>query len=307
MASRPVGITKRNLKLPSMSRRYLLKAAGMKIGLVLSGGGARGFAHLGVIKALQEQGIIIDRLAGTSAGAIAGAFTATGFKPDETIKMIESSSFLRHMRPAWTRMGLLRMDTMVDLYKRYLPADSFEALHIPLHIAAVNLTDGELTIFDKGELIRPVLASCCLPGIFEPLLINKKQYIDGGALNNLPVEPVVDKVDFVIGSHCNPFPAHKPIRNARGVLERSLVLSVQSKTRERAARCDFFIEPPELVNYAVTDASRAREIFQVGYRYAKTLNVAATIEKADVGYFEKRGDRREAAVGLPVAEANGNG
>lgn len=259
----------------------------MKIGLVLSGGGARGFAHLGVMKALQEQGITIDRLAGTSAGAIAGALVATGYSPDECLKLIESSSFMRHLRPAWTRMGLLRMDTMIDLYRKYVPNDSFEALSIPLHIAAVNLTDGELVIFDKGELIRPVLASCCLPGIFEPLLINKKQYIDGGALNNLPVEPVVDKVDFLIGSHCNPFPAHKPIRNARSVLERSLVLSVQSKTRERAAHCHFFIEPPELVNFSVTDASRAREIFQTGYRYAKTLDVADAIEKSDVAYFEK--------------------
>lgn len=260
----------------------------MKIGLVLSGGGARGFAHLGVIKALLEQGIQIDRMAGTSAGAIAGALIATGYSPDEALRLIESSAFMRHLRPAWTRMGLLRIDTIIDLYKKYIPEDRFEALSIPLHVAAVNLTDGELVIFDKGELIRPVLASCCLPGIFEPLLINKKQYIDGGALNNLPVEPVADKVDYLIGSHCNPFPAHKPIRTARGVLERSLVLSVQSKTRERATLCHFFIEPPELTNFSVTDAKRAREIFQVGYRHAKTLDVAAAIEKADVAYFAKK-------------------
>jgi NTE family protein len=258
----------------------------MKIGLVLSGGGARGFAHLGVLKAFQEQGIQVARLAGTSAGAIAGALTAAGYSPDEALKLIESSAFMRHMRPAWTRLGLLRIDTMIDLYRKYFPDDSFESLAIPLHIAAVNLTDGELVIFEQGELIRPVLASCCLPGIFEPLLINKKQYIDGGALNNLPVEPVADRVDVVIGSHCNPFPKHKPIRNARSVLERSLVLSVQSKTRERATQCHVFIEPPELVNFGVTDISRAREIFQAGYRYARTVDVMKAIEGSSFKHRE---------------------
>ena len=249
----------------------------MKIGLVLSGGGARGIAHLGVIKALQEQGIDICRLSGTSAGAIAGALTATGYSPDESLKIIESSSFMRHLRPAWTRMGLLRIDTAIELYRRYVPADSFEALHIPLHVAAVDLNAGELVIFEQGELIRPVLASCCLPGIFEPMLINKKQYIDGGVLNNLPIEPLEGQVDYIIGSHCNPFPAHKPIRTVRGVIERSMVLSVQSKTRERLAKCQYVIEPPSLVNYSVSASSQARDIFQAGYRHARTLRIADAI------------------------------
>ncbi len=252
----------------------------MKIGLVLSGGGARGIAHLGVIKALLEQGIAISCLSGTSAGAIAGALTAAGYLPDESLKIIESSSFVRHLRPAWTRMGLLRIDTAIDLYRKYIPNDSFEALNIPLHVAAVDLIGGELVIFEKGELIRPVLASCCLPGIFEPLLINKKQYIDGGALNNLPVEPVLGKVDYIIGSHCNPFPANKPIRTARGVIERSLVLSVRSKTKERLDQCNFVIEPPALVDFSVSDLRYAREIFQAGYRHARTLRVADAIASA---------------------------
>jgi NTE family protein len=154
----------------------------MKIGLVLSGGGARGIAHLGVVKALQEMGIPFDQIAGTSAGAITGALIAQGYSPDESLKIIESSSFVRHLRPAWNRMGLLRIDTAIDLYRKYLPHDSFEALQIPLHVLAVDLNDGEQVVFESGELIRPVLASCCLPGIFEPMLINKRQFVDGGVL-----------------------------------------------------------------------------------------------------------------------------
>ena len=250
----------------------------MKIGLVLSGGGARGIAHLGVIKALQEMGIGFDQIAGTSAGAIAGALLAQGYSPDESLKVIESSSFVRHIRPAWTRMGLLRIDTMIDLYRKYIPHDSFEGLQIPLHIVAVDLNAGEQVVFEQGELIRPVLASCCLPGIFEPMLINKRQYVDGGVLNNLPVDVIEDKVDFLIGSHCNILGPRKPITSMRGVIERSLILAVQSKTKDRFARCNVLIEPPQLAEYGTADVSKARELFRIGYQHTRSMTT--DIEKA---------------------------
>ncbi|MCK8491097.1 MULTISPECIES: patatin-like phospholipase family protein [Spirosoma] len=249
----------------------------MKIGLVLSGGGARGVAHLGVIKALQEMGIGFDQIAGTSAGAIVGALLAQGYSPDESLKLIESSSFVRHLRPTWNRMGLLRLDPIVDLYRKYIPHDSFEGLQIPLHVVAVDLNSGEQVVFEKGELVRPVLASCCLPGIFEPFMINKRQYVDGGVLNNLPVDVIEHKVDCLIGSHCNVLGPRKPITSMRGVIERSLVLAVQSKTKDRFARCSVLIEPPQLAQYTTTDISKARDLFRVGYQYTKSI--AADIEK----------------------------
>ncbi|GAB3889368.1 patatin-like phospholipase family protein [Spirosoma agri] len=250
----------------------------MKIGLALSGGGARGLAHLGVIKALKEMGIDFDQIAGTSAGAVAGAMLAQGYTPDESLKIIESSSFVRHLRPAWSRMGLLRLDMVIDLYRKYIPHDSFEGLQIPLHVVAVDLNNGELVVFEKGELIRPVLASCCLPGIFEPLLIDKRQFVDGGVLNNLPADVIEHKVDFMIGSHCNVLGPRKPITSMRGVIERSLVLAVQSKTKDRFAKCNVLIEPPQLAQYGTTDISKARELFRVGYQY--TRSIADRIEKS---------------------------
>ena len=252
--------------------------ANMKIGLVLSGGGARGIAHLGVIKALMEMGIPFSQIAGTSAGAIAGALTAQGYTPDESLKIIESSSFVRHLRPAWNRMGLLRIDSAIDLYRKYIPHDTFEGLKTPLHVLAVDLNNGEPVVFERGELIRPVLASCCLPGIFEPMQINKRQFVDGGVLNNLPVEIIEHKVDIIIGSHCNVLGGRKPVTSMRGVIERSIVLAVQSKTRERFAKCTLLIEPPELAQYGTMDISKARELFRVGYQY--TCSMAQQIEKS---------------------------
>ena len=250
----------------------------MKIGLVLSGGGARGFAHLGVMKALREMGITFDRIAGTSAGAITGALIAQGYTPDEALKLIESSSFMRHLRPAWNRMGLLRIDGIAELYRKYIPHDSFEGLSIPLHVLAVDINDGEAVVFEQGELIRPVLASCCLPGVFEPLYINKHQYVDGGVLNNLPVELIENKVDFVIGSHCNVLGPRKPLTSMRGVIERSLVLAVQNKTKERFSKCNVLIEPAEMAQYSVTDVKKARDMFRFGYLHTRSM--ANELEKA---------------------------
>jgi NTE family protein len=175
-------------------------------------------------------------------------------------------------------MGLLRLDTIVDLYRKFIPHDTFEGLQIPLHVVAVDLNDGEQVVFDHGELIRPVLASCCLPGIFEPMLINKRQYVDGGVLNNLPVDVIEHKVDFLIGSHCNVLGPRKPITSMRGVIERSLVLAVQSKTKDRFVRCNVLIEPPQLAQYTTTDISKARELFRIGYQYTKSM--ANQIEKS---------------------------
>lgn len=249
----------------------------MTVGVVLSGGGARGIAHLGVFKALQELGVPISRIAGTSAGAIVGVMIANGYSPDETLKIVEASSFMKHLRPAWNRMGLLRIDTAIELYRKYLHHDRFEALQIPLHVAAVDLNEGELVVFESGELIRPVLASCCLPGVFEPMLLNKRQYVDGGVLNNLPVELIENKVDLLIGSHCNPFGLTKPITSMKGVIERSLILAVQSKTKERFTKCQLLIEPPELASYGLSEVKRARELFRIGYQHTKGM--AKQIEK----------------------------
>ena len=243
----------------------------MKIGLVLSGGGARGIAHLGVLKGLVELGFSFDQIAGTSAGAIAGALFANGYTPDEILKIIETTPFFRHIRPAFTRMGLLKIDRAAALYRTYLPHDSFEALAIPMHVVATNLTEGVTAVFDTGELVRPMLASCCMPGIFEPYWINERQYVDGAVLNNMPVEVIEQKVDFILGVHCNPFTMQKPITSIKGVLERSLVLAVRSKTKERLAKCNLLIEPPELSRFDIFDWRRTRDLFQVGYHYTQSI------------------------------------
>ncbi len=254
----------------------------MSIGLVLSGGGARGIAHLGVLKALDELGLRPTRIAGTSAGAIAGAMHAAGYSPDETLDILQSTTLLRFMRPAWSRMGLLKMDRTEDLFLKYLPDDSFEALKTPLFIAATDLQDGRSVIFDSGPLVRPLMASCSLPGLFEPVIYQKRLYVDGGVLNNMPLDPLEPCCELLIGSHVNPFgTTDRPLTSMRSVLERTLYLAINKTSQQQFARYHLLIEPPALVNYTVFDIKKARELFRVGYLY--TMSLAPAVEKLLVG------------------------
>ena len=237
----------------------------MKIGLALSGGGARGIMHLGVMKALQEQGFQIERLSGTSAGAIAGALFAHGYSPDEALGIITQTNFFRYFRPSFSKMSFLSLEKIEELYLKHLPHDSFEALKIPLTVCATDIQAGESVFFESGHLIKPLMASSCLPGIFEPIHYQKRLLVDGAVLNNMPIEPLLGKVEIVVGSNCNAYPLNKPLRSVANLLERSLLLSVRNKTSDRLRQCRFTFEPPEVSRYDIFDVRKARDIFKIGY------------------------------------------
>ena len=241
----------------------------LRVGLALSGGGARGIAHLGVAKALMEVGIRFSAISGASAGAIVGAFLAKGYLPEQIFNFISSIKFLSYVRPSLNGKGILSMAKMEKLMLTYFPDDDFESLKIPLTVVATDILAGKTTYFNSGPLIKPVLASSSIPGIFEPITFRDVVYTDGGTLNNLPIEPLIGQVDLLIGSNCNPVGASRPLGNMRDIVQRSLLLAANSKTHDRLSQCHIKIEPPELSNYDVFDIRKAREIFRAGYEYVK--------------------------------------
>lgn len=139
------------------------------IGLVLSGGGARGFAHLGVMKALTELGIHISEISGTSAGAIAGSLFAAGYAPDQILEIIEETNVFDFLRPVFNKPGLSSMEKVEEVLSNYLSDDSFESLQIKLFVNATDLNSGEEIFFSSGPLIKPIVASACIPVIFSPV------------------------------------------------------------------------------------------------------------------------------------------
>ncbi len=241
----------------------------MKIGLALSGGGARGMAHLGVIKALEELGLSFSRISGTSAGSIAGAFYCYGYSPDEILNIIVSTGFLKSVRPAWSWAGLLSMDGFKEVMYKSMPENDFAALKIPLTVAATEIRLGKVVYFNEGELIPAVLASSSIPALFNPVSLNGNVYVDGGILDNLPVRPLIGMTDFIVGSHCNPVEQRFDFGNVKEITERSLLLAINVSTYMSKSHCNVMIEPSDLGKFSTFDLAKGKEIFDIGYAYTR--------------------------------------
>jgi NTE family protein len=238
----------------------------LKIGIALSGGGIRGVAHLGVLKALNEAGIHPDYVSGSSAGAIAGTLYCYGYTPDEIFELIVKTKFFKFLRPAISWKGILTMEVIEPLYGQYIQTNNFAELKVPLFIAATNLSKGHVEYFSEGEIIRPLMASSCIPGVFDPITMHNELYVDGGVLNNMPIDPLEERCDVIIGVNCNHLPEVHDVPNMRKMIERSVILAMNCNVYNRKPRCDYFIEPPGLAHFGVFDVKRAKEIFDAGYQ-----------------------------------------
>ncbi len=239
------------------------------IGLVLSGGGARGFAHLGVIEALNEAGIFPDVISGTSAGAIIGVLYADGHTPKEILKLMNGGSRLDFMRPALPREGLLQINGIIKILKTSLHSKNFNELKIPLYVTATDLNNGKAVYFSEGELFDPVIASASIPVVFQPVKIDNISYVDGGILDNLPLRPIENKCRILIGSFVNPVGYMEKISGLINIAERTFMLSMSKEIFEKAKRFDLFIAPLELRNYKILDPEKAYELFSIGYNATK--------------------------------------
>jgi NTE family protein len=236
-----------------------------KVGIVLSGGGIRGIAHLGVLKALINAGIKFSHISGTSAGAIVGAFYAAGIDPEEGLNIFMKTKLLRFIRPAVGSLGLIGIEHTSNLLNAFFPDDKIEDLKIPLTIAATNFSEGNLVYFTKGPVIRAIQASCCLPGIFRPIMIDGQMYVDGGILNNFPVEPLLNNCDFIIGSSCNHLNPVSSITNITSLMARAGLMTVNKDMEQKAAFCNLLIEPKGMGQISTFDMKKAETIYWLAY------------------------------------------
>lgn len=246
-----------------------------RYGIALGGGGARGFAHLGVLKALQEAGIKPDIISGVSAGAIVGAFIAGGFSPDEVFEIMKENRLGNFTGIQFPRDGLLNFDKLQHTITRFIPAKNIEDLPLPFYVAASNLNDGVIEYFDKGELGKTVQASASIPVLFSPVKINGKKYVDGGIFDNVPIAPLKEKCETIIGINISPTQRVDKLNNLIDIASRTFHLSVESTSVRKKEECDIYIAPSELYNYPILDASKAEKMFLIGYEYTKALQVFA--------------------------------
>jgi NTE family protein len=240
-------------------------------GLVLSGGGVRGLAHIGVIKALEEEHIKPAFISGASAGAIIGVLYAAGHSSEEILDFFLKTSIFTFDKYAYGKPGFLDTDKFYELLKTYLPEDNFNALKKTLFVAATNILTGESKIFHEGALINAVLASAAFPVVLSPIKIENQLYADGGITNNFPVEPLRVHCDKIIGVYVNPLDVIKAsdLSSSRSVLDRALKIGMNNISVQKFNQCDLVIAPELLSAIGTFSTSHLMDCYEIGYLQAK--------------------------------------
>ena len=243
-----------------------------KIGLALSGGGARGYAHLGVLQAFERYGIPIDFIAGTSAGSFAGGAFSTGLSAHEIIRFGENLSWFKIAGFSYSPRGLLSNAGLATFIERNLPVRRFEDLKIPFAAVACDLETGdEVVLKDKGDIATAIRASCAVPGVFTPVASEAgRPLIDGGVITPMPTHVVREMgADIVIAVDLMTCGAtfHGAPRTLVGTLFQSAMTLLRAASRAQHYHADIIIEPA--IAHIRPDEMRKRdEMIELGERAA---------------------------------------
>lgn len=239
-----------------------------KLGLALSGGGAKGFAHIGVFKLLEECGLMPDVIVGTSVGALMGALFADGYTADEIKELFSGREFSEFAQLQLPKSGLFDSKRFRHFLRRHLRAKTFEELKTPLIVMATDLDNGESHEFRSGPIVEAVTASCSIPIIFSPVVINGVHYVDGGLFHNFPVSIIRDLCERVIGVNVSPLISQKYKQTIFHIAERSYHYMFRANTIEDREMCDVLIEAEEFGMYKTFDLENVDQISKIGYSAA---------------------------------------
>jgi NTE family protein len=243
-------------------------------GLCLSGGGALGFAHIGVIQSLEEHGIYPTCIVGSSMGAIIGTLYAAGYSPADMLQMIKEDKLykvtkLLTFRATFFKSGLSTHSLLCSLIKELIPHNSFEKLKKKMHICIVNLNSGTWEIIDSGnELDKWVSASASIPGVFETVKDAKTFYVDGGLLNNMPAQGIKNECQQIIGVDVIPYRAPSELNKPTDTLVVSIRAMQHQNSKEGRDLCRFLIEPKAIEEYHEFSFESYEAIYQHGYSAA---------------------------------------
>lgn len=244
-----------------------------KLGLALAGGGVKGAAHVGVFKAFEEHGIEATCVAGTSAGALAGAFYVAGYKAEEIIKIFTDKDLFKFKGFTWTKAGMIEPEKYLGFIRDYFGDRNFEDFDKELHAVTTDLIEGTCVSFSSGPLIKPLLASCAFPFVFSPVEIGDTMYCDGGVINNFPVEVVTPHCEHVLGIYVSPLRkiSRDDLKQTHSVMDRVYRISNRYSSLEKLKDCSLVIHPHELENYGTFTLGKIEEIYELGYRYGKAI------------------------------------
>lgn len=262
-----------------------------KIGLCLSGGGALGLAHIGVIQALEDHGIFPDEISGSSMGAIIGALYAAGYSPAQMLQLIKDDKLYKITKvltftPGFLKSGLSTHAMLRSLIHELIPHNCFEKLKKQLHICVVNLNSANWEIINSGNGLDVwVAASASIPGVFEAVKSSDVFYVDGGLLNNMPAQPLAENCLTIIGVNVIP---HKVPNKLTKPID-TLLFAIRAMEYQNSGQgrnlCNFLIEPQAIEEFHEFSFDSYQAIYQIGYSAAtkylvvhpELINTAKTV------------------------------
>jgi len=218
------------------------------IGLALGAGAARGFAHVGVIKALESQGIKPDLVVGSSAGSVIAALLASGASANEINRLalnLDEATIADWGLPFAGRFGgLIKGDALQNMVNREVQSKTIEQMRIPLGIVATDLQSGKGILFRSGNTGLAVRASCSVPGVFQPATISGKEYVDGGLVAPVPVSYARQMgATLIIAVNISSEPVHQDASGTLGVLQQTISIMQRSINQYELRSADIVIQP----------------------------------------------------------------
>jgi len=244
----------------------------LKLGVALGGGFARGIAHIGALKVLEEENIPVDYLAGTSVGALIGAAYCSGMTAADLADMAGTLRFGDFARLTLSRYGFYNNDRMVRFFARVLKKHTFEELFIPLAITATEFRTGEAVVFTKGALAGPIRASCAYPGMFLPVEIDGRSYIDGMLAYAVPTTPLRRMgADRVIGIYLSAHWSNaRPPRHVFEVIGQCFSIA-QARLSDSWMKDANMVIEPNVQGFSYDCFERAPELIAAGEAAMRTV------------------------------------
>lgn len=237
-----------------------------KLGVALGGGGSRGFAHAGALKAIDDAGYRVDVISGVSAGSIAAVLYAAGLKPETILMMFTEAKLIDLVDFTMGKGGMMKIDKFIHYFSRCLGKyKRLEDLPIPTYIGVTNFDKGEPVIFDKGEIAPIVQASCSIPMAIVPVEIDGTLYVDGGVTRNLPAWAIRDKCDKLIGINASPVLEQKTVPSLLSMAMRSYTLVTKANQKQDMEMCDVVLKFDSLSKRSTFSLHEINKVYDKGY------------------------------------------
>ena len=251
-----------------------IKTKAKKVGLALSGGGALGYAHIGFLQAMKEYKFDVDVVSGTSMGSIIGVLYSAGYSPMEILELVDKENMNKFLNVVKLNSkfykGFFNHEKLSNVLSRTIPHNDFSKLNKKFYCCVTDFNQATYKFVGEGDLLKEyVMASASIPIVYEPMEVEGEQYIDGGVMQNLPVEPLInEKCDLIIGVDVISLPKRKEIKGLGRIMSRTIALYIMGNTKIWADKCDYVIKP-NLENYTILDFDKAQELFDIGYEAGK--------------------------------------